>query len=72
MAPGKQKKAQQPDIPPPAQKPSEIVSQAAKVSQSAGRRLRKKTGRGASRLSSPALAYVPAPIARAGLSTSLG
>jgi hypothetical protein len=72
MAPGTPKRSIPPDLPPPVTKTSEILSKAGKVGESAGRRLRKKTGRVSTRITRPELASVPAPIAQAGLKTSLG
>ncbi len=61
-----------PSLPPPATSQTEITEQAAKAGETEGRRLRKKTGRGATRLTPPEQALIPAQIARAGLKTKLG
>ncbi len=72
MTPGKPKSVTPPALPPPTATPTEIIGQAQKAGEAEGRRLRKRTGRRATRLSSPGLAAVPAPIAQAGLKTKLG
>ena len=72
MAPGKPKKTLAPSLPPPVATPTEILPEAAKAGEAEGRRLRKRTGRRATRLTRPELAAVPATIARAGLKTKLG
>ncbi len=61
-------------LPPPAATPTEIVAQAAqaKSGERQGRRLRKRTGRATSVATRPSLAFQPANVAQAGLSTSLG
>jgi hypothetical protein len=62
-----------PALPPPtAAPPSEISPQVQAAGQAEGRNLRKKTGRRATRLTRPELAFVPAATARAGLKTKLG
>ncbi len=66
------KSVKPPALPSRATPPSEIISQAAQVGETEGRRLRKRTGRRATRLTNPSLASVPANVARAGLITKLG
>lgn len=66
------KAAKPPELPPPAATPQEISQQAAVAGTAEGRRLRRRTGRGATRLTRPELAAVPATVARAGLKTKLG
>lgn len=61
-----------PELPPPAATPQEIAQKAAGVGETEGRRLRKKTGRRATRIASPGVGMVPATVARAGLKTKLG
>ena len=62
-----------PALPPPsAAPPTEVSPQVQAAGQAEGRKLRKKTGRIATRLSRPDLAFVPATTARAGLKTKLG
>ncbi len=72
MAPKKPKSVTPPSLPPPAVTQTEIIEGAQRAGETEGRRLRKKTGRRATRLARPELAAVPAPIARAGLKTKLG
>ena len=66
------KSVKPPSLPPAAITPREIAAKAAKVGAEEGRRLRKRTGRRATRVARPELAFVPAPIAQAGLKTVLG
>lgn len=72
MTAGKPKKSTPPALPPAAAAPSEIASQAQRAGAAEGRRLRRKTGRLATRKAQPNLAGVPADIGIAGLKTSLG
>ena len=66
------KSVKPPALSPAARPPSEIISQAAKVGETEGRRLRKKTGRRSTRLTSPGLALIPAQTAQGGLKPFLG
>ena len=68
---GKPKSVTPPALPPPATSQTQIIEGAQRAGETEGRRQRKRTGRRATRLSRPELAFVPAPIARAGLSTNL-
>ena len=62
-----------PALPPPTPAPpSEISPQVQAAGQAEGRKLTKKTGRRATRLTRPSLAFVPAQTAQAGLKTKLG
>lgn len=70
--PGKPKSVTPPALPPAVATPREIVESAQKVGETAGRRLRKRTGRRATRKASPELALVPATVERAGLKTIRG
>ncbi len=70
--PGKPKSVIPPVLPPAVRTLQEITEQAQGVDESAGRRLRKKTGRRTTRIARPELAGVPANIARTGLKTKLG
>ena len=70
--PDKPKGTAPPALPPPPPTVSEISQVAQQVGTEEGRRLRKKTGRRATRLTSPELSLVPASIAQAGLKTVLG
>lgn len=70
--PGKPKSVTPPTLPPAARPQQEIVEAASKVGEREGRRLRKRTGRRAARLTRPELAFTPANVAQAGLKTSLG
>lgn len=72
MTPGKPKSVTPPSLPAPAASPAQISAQAARAGETEGRRLRRRTGRGATRLARPELATVPANVARAGLKTKLG
>ena len=72
MGGGKPKSTKPPALPPPAATPEDISAQAVKVGEEEGRRLRKRTGRRATRLTRPELAMVPATVTRAGLKTRLG
>ncbi len=70
--PPQAKSVKPPALPAAATPPSEIISQAAQVGETEGRRLRKRTGRRSTRLTSPGLANIPAQTAQAGLLTKLG
>lgn len=61
------KSTKPPSLPPPAKSPIEISTQAAQVGEREGRRLRKRTGRRATRVSRPELATVPAQTTQAKL-----
>ena len=61
-----------PALPPPVTTPEEIAPQAAAAGEAEGRRLRRKTGRRATRLTPPSIATSPANTAQAGLKTKLG
>ena len=62
-----------PALPPPAPgPPTKISPQVQAAGRAEGTRLRKKTGRRATRLARPELAGVPATTAQAGLKTKLG
>jgi hypothetical protein len=58
-------------LPPPVTTVEEIGEQAAAVGASAGKRSRRRTGRLATRYTSPGF-MVPAPVGRAVLKTKLG
>ena len=72
MTSGKPKSVKPPALPPAAAVPSEIAEQAAKAGEVEGGRLRKRTGRRATRLTRPELALVPAPIAKGALKATTG
>lgn len=59
-----------PDLP-PAQKPEDITSKAAKVGESETKRLRRRTGRRSTQLTGPSLS-TNVPTAQSGLRTRLG
>ncbi len=61
-----------PELPPAAATPTEIISAAGKAGEAEGRRLRRRTGRRATRITRPELASVPATVSRQGLQTTLG
>lgn len=69
---GKPKSTKPPALPPAAVTPQEISQQAAAAGEAEGKRIRRRRGRGASRLTRPELATVPATVARPGLATTLG
>ena len=69
---GKPKSVSPPALAPTARPPQEIVEAAAKVGESEGRKLRKRSGRRTTRITRPELANVPADVGIAGLKTSLG
>lgn len=70
--PGKPKAVTPPALPPVAKPQQEITVAASKVGERAGRRLIKKTGRRASRITGPDIASRPPNVSRAGLKTTLG
>lgn len=69
---GPEPKATRPPALPPAQIPSEIPEAAMRAGEREGRRVRRRRGRAATRITRPELAFVPTPIAQAGLQTKLG